>query len=410
LDNAKPGGNPVHGLTPAEETEIVAVFDEWADIDRSHRKLAHRGSWLGRFWADPSTVRRVLERRDLRFRQPKREGRSQRRPWPDWAEEKPNAIWIYDTTHWTAAGAATTVISDVISRKWIATITSADETSVEVQAVFGRALIAEGIDQLIDQANPDSVPWDPDSDDIPVLLVISDNGPQMTSGSTREFMALAWLATHYGRPGTPTDQAWIESLFGHLKAEFPHLEQIVDIDVLRAELEIRQATTTRFVSTPASDMSLPTRNIGAKAKRSEPHADKGSQKHANDGSPTIKTTNPEDPAMRTETSGICDINSDTPQFESRIRNQLLLDTIRENGSVLHSASHGTDPAKPTNSHQHASAEGFDDLSQPSAHQPAHRNPPEPDQAAPRTPQPAPDPATQPSKRHPEPISPTHVKV
>ena len=44
-----------------------------------------------------------------------------------------------------------------------------------------------------------------------------------------------------GRPGTPTDQAWIESLFGHLKAEFPHLEEIVDIDVLRAELEIRQA-------------------------------------------------------------------------------------------------------------------------------------------------------------------------
>ena len=54
-------------------------------------------------------------------------------------------------------------------------------------------------------------------------------------------MALAWLATHYGRPGTPTDQAWIESLFGHLKGEFPHLEGIADIDVLRAELELRQA-------------------------------------------------------------------------------------------------------------------------------------------------------------------------
>ena len=40
----------------------VAVFNEWGDIDRSHRKLAHRGSSLGRFWADPSTVRRVLER------------------------------------------------------------------------------------------------------------------------------------------------------------------------------------------------------------------------------------------------------------------------------------------------------------------------------------------------------------
>jgi len=113
LEDRSPGGNPVHGLTPAEEDEIVAVFGEWAEVDRSHRKLAHRGSWLGRFWADPSTVRRVLERRDLRFRGPKREGRSKRRPWPEWVEEKPNQVWIYDTTHWTDAGAATTVISDV---------------------------------------------------------------------------------------------------------------------------------------------------------------------------------------------------------------------------------------------------------------------------------------------------------
>lgn len=240
LDDNAPGGNPVHGITPGEEDEIVAVFTEWADVDRSHRKLAHRGSWLGRFWADPSTVRRVLERRELRFRAPKREGRSTRRPWPDWAEEQPNRIWIYDTTHWPAAGAATTVISDVISRKWIADITSADETSIEVQAVFNRALRTEGLDNEIEARNPHGVAWNPDSDEVPVLLVMSDNGPQMTSGSTREFMALCWLATHYGRPHTPTDQAWIESLFGHLKIENPHLERIADIDVLRAELDAQR--------------------------------------------------------------------------------------------------------------------------------------------------------------------------
>ncbi len=28
LDDAAPGGNPTHGLTPAEEDEIVAVFNE----------------------------------------------------------------------------------------------------------------------------------------------------------------------------------------------------------------------------------------------------------------------------------------------------------------------------------------------------------------------------------------------
>jgi transposase InsO family protein len=66
---------------------------------------------------------------------------------------------------------------------------------------------------------------------------VSDNGPQMTSGSTREFMALHAIAVHFGRPGTPTDQAWIETFFGHLKAEFPHLLKITEPAVLRAELD-----------------------------------------------------------------------------------------------------------------------------------------------------------------------------
>ena len=29
-----------------EVAEIVAVFHEWGEVDRSHRKLAHRGSYL----------------------------------------------------------------------------------------------------------------------------------------------------------------------------------------------------------------------------------------------------------------------------------------------------------------------------------------------------------------------------
>jgi hypothetical protein len=44
LVDRRPGGSPVHGLLPAEEAEILAVFEQWAEVDRSHRKLAHRGS------------------------------------------------------------------------------------------------------------------------------------------------------------------------------------------------------------------------------------------------------------------------------------------------------------------------------------------------------------------------------
>jgi len=55
---------------------------------------------------------------------------------------------------------------------------------------------------------------------------------------TREFMALCAIHQHFGRPGTPTDQAWIESLFGDVKAEWPHLLAIRDPAVLRAELAV----------------------------------------------------------------------------------------------------------------------------------------------------------------------------
>ena len=51
-------------------------------------------------------------------------------------------------------------------------------------------------------------------------------------------MALCVIQQHFGRPGTPSDQAWIESLFGHIKAEWPHLLAIADPAVLREELAV----------------------------------------------------------------------------------------------------------------------------------------------------------------------------
>ena len=72
---------------------------------------------------------------------------------------------------------------------------------------------------------------------LPLLLAISDNGPQMRSVSTREFMAGVAIAQQFGRPHTPQDQAWIETLFGHVKGEWPHLEKITDPGELEAELD-----------------------------------------------------------------------------------------------------------------------------------------------------------------------------
>ncbi|GAA5108905.1 hypothetical protein GCM10025762_15030 [Haloechinothrix salitolerans] len=63
---------------------------------------------------------------------------------------------------------------------------------------------------------------------------------EMRSHTTREFLAGVAIAQQFGRPGTPTDQAWIETLFGHVKSEWPHLEKIRHPGELEAELELRR--------------------------------------------------------------------------------------------------------------------------------------------------------------------------
>jgi transposase InsO family protein len=239
LADLRPGGSPMHGLLAWEVTEIMALFDEWGETDKSHRKLAHRGSYLDRVWVSPSTVRRVLSVADKHFRPLPRPGKSVRKPFPDWADYIPNSMWIYDTTHFTRAGMAVLIIEDLVSRKWITEIVSFEETSTQVEIAFTAALDSEGLLAAVDARHDDgTVDLGVDDETRPILLAVSDNGPQMTSGSTREFMAMCAIAQHFGRPGTPTDQAWIESLNGHLKLEYPHLLAIRDPQTLRAELAV----------------------------------------------------------------------------------------------------------------------------------------------------------------------------
>ena len=233
------GGGAVHGLLPEEQQAIVALFESWGEIDRSHRKLAHRGSYLGLVWVSPSTVKRVLAAQGLHLTRPRRTGTSARRPFPEWATYTKNTIWLYDWTHFARCTTASAVaVMDLVTRKWLATVVSAEETSTQIQVAFLDALEDEGLLDLIEARADGTVDLAVDDPSRPILLAVSDNGPQMRSGSTREFMALCAIAQHFGRPGTPTDQAWIESLFSHVKGEWPHLDLIEDPAVLRAELEL----------------------------------------------------------------------------------------------------------------------------------------------------------------------------
>ncbi|MGH2393884.1 MAG: integrase core domain-containing protein [Candidatus Limnocylindria bacterium] len=242
LDDRRPGGNAIHGLLDWEIQAILALAEEWGPIDRSHRKLAHRGSYTERVWVAPSTVRRVLAAHDVDLPAPApRPQRPERRPWPDWVEYRPWQVWGFDVTHFARCRAAPNcfAIIDLVSRKWIATLLSPEETALQTLVVFLDALEAEGLIGLVDERLATGEL--PAESQIPILLAVSDNGPPMTASDTRSFMALCSIAQHFGRPGVPTDQAPIESFFGHIKADWPHLEAITDPEILGAELARVQA-------------------------------------------------------------------------------------------------------------------------------------------------------------------------
>lgn len=236
LDDATPGPDePLHALLDWERDAIIELFDQWGQVDRSHRKLAHRGSRLEKVFVSESSVLRVLRAQNLVLpARPPREPVAAR-PWPDWVEYRPCQVWGHDFSAFVRANRDALAVLDLVSRKWITTLLVVHQRgeSEHVKAIYTRALEVEG---LLAEAEARMV--DPNADELlPILLAVSDGGPQMVSGTTREFMALHALAMHVGRPGVPQDQAHIESLWGHVKTEWPHSEDIRDPAVLEAELE-----------------------------------------------------------------------------------------------------------------------------------------------------------------------------
>lgn len=77
---------------------------------------------------------------------------------------EPNRIWIWDVTHFTRARRCVFAIVDMVSRKWIATLVSVEETATQVAVVFDAALIAEDLTELLTAERLDLALDDPVSE------------------------------------------------------------------------------------------------------------------------------------------------------------------------------------------------------------------------------------------------------
>ena len=227
LEDGRPGGGAVHGLLAWEEQAILDLIEQWGWVDRSHRKLAHRGSYTGVVFVSPSTVLRVALKHRVQLPGEPVRPRPVVPAFPQVPWEK-NRIWIWDATHFTACKRVAYAIVDVVTRYWIGYLLSSEQTHTQAQLLFARALEDQGL------LGEDGLPPKPDGER-PTLVAWSDNGAEMTAIDTRQFMALMAITQHHGRPGTPTDQAHIESFFSHLKGDWPHLTSITDPAALDTE-------------------------------------------------------------------------------------------------------------------------------------------------------------------------------
>ena len=202
-----------------------------------------------------------------------------------------NRIWIWDATHFTRCKRVAYAIVDVVTRYWIGYLLTSEQTSTQAQLLFARAL--EDQDLLDRDGLPPS-----GEDGLPILVAWSDNGTEMTAIDTRQFMALMAITQHHGRPGTPTDQAHIESFFSHLKGDWPHLTEITDPAALDAELaRIRARVQHDRDCTPRSGTSPPMTSITAagpaiRRARAAGHATRPRRADQAESSQQVMTTAP----------------------------------------------------------------------------------------------------------------------
>ena len=95
LEDRPPVGNPVHRILPWEEQAVLELIEQWGWVDRSHRKLAHRGSYIGKVFVAPSTLLRVALKHRVELPGEPARPRPTMPVFPEVPWER-NRIWIWD--------------------------------------------------------------------------------------------------------------------------------------------------------------------------------------------------------------------------------------------------------------------------------------------------------------------------
>jgi putative transposase len=199
-----PGGPALNRLLPGEELAIVSLIEKWAPVDRTHRKLAYRGSHTGSAFVSPATVQRIARKHGITVPgEPPRPPR-RRLEVPDVPWER-NRIWMWEASQFPTAGRVAYALVDVVTRYWLGYLLSIEQSPAQLRLLYAAALEDQGLHGDGGDGGPILVGW---SDD--------------RAGSMPA--------------GTPTQPAHVESLFGHLRIEWPQLNLPTDPDSLDQEL------------------------------------------------------------------------------------------------------------------------------------------------------------------------------
>ena len=89
----------MHRILAWEEQAILELIETWGPVDRSHRKLGHRGSYTGVVFVSPSTLLRVALKHRVQLLGERFRPRLPKPAFPEISWEK-NRIWR-DATHFT---------------------------------------------------------------------------------------------------------------------------------------------------------------------------------------------------------------------------------------------------------------------------------------------------------------------